>query len=90
MAARDYIKIDRANTTAIHASKLLNYIRVIRNAWELSKEIQGIMDHNNDGTNYSDLEGLFGLPVGSGATVQGLVAAALADVAAKNLTERVG
>lgn len=89
-AARDYIKIDRTAATAIHAAKLLNYIRTVRNAWELSKEIQGIMDHNNDGTNFADLEVSFGLPTGSGATVLALVAGSIADANAKNLTERVG
>jgi hypothetical protein len=90
MAARDYIKIDRTTITAVHANLLTSYISSVRSAYEMGKRIVGISDHNNDGTNYTDVETLFGLPTGTGATVMALVAAAIKDADAKALTERVG
>jgi hypothetical protein len=66
MAARDYIKIDRTNTTATQSGLLLNYIAAVRNAYELGKKIQGIMDHSNDAVVWTDVEALFGLPAGAG------------------------
>jgi hypothetical protein len=90
MAARDYIKIDRTTTTAVHAQLLTSYIASVRSAYEMGKRISGIADHNNDGTNYADVETLFGLPTGTGAAVLALVTAAVKDSDAKALTERIG
>jgi len=48
------------------------------------------MNHNNDGTSFADMEVLFGLSVGTGATVLAAVVGAVRDVDAKALTERIG
>jgi hypothetical protein len=88
--ARDFIKVDKTQSAAIKAQLLINYIEAVRNAYEMGKRVGAIMDHNNDGTNFADLETAFGLPTGTGSVVMGLVNAAIQDNAAKALTERVG
>lgn len=55
------------------------------------------MNHNHDGSVFTDLEALFGLPAGKGQTVFDLVNGAVGSMEgafqvadAKNITERVG
>jgi hypothetical protein len=95
--ARDYIKIDTTQTAAIQAQRLKTYVSVLRAAFDQGTEVKALMDHNNDGTVFTDIEILFGLPTGSGQTVYNMVNGSIgtmqgtfqtADV--KNLTERVG
>lgn len=91
MAAIDFIKIDRNSpTTAIHASLVIQTINAVRTAYDLVKRLEGIMNHNNDGTNFAAMEGLCGIPTGQGATVLAAVSGAIKDVDAKALTERIG
>ena len=95
--AKDFIKIDRVTVTATHAELLLRYIRGLRGAYELGREVLGIMVHNNDGSNFADIETLFGLPAGKGQIVFDLVNGSIGSMEgtfqvsdAKNITERVG
>ena len=95
--ARDFIKVDTRTVTATHASLLVKYVRELREAYETGKHILGIMNHNNDGSNWADIEGLFGLPAGKGQTVYDLMNGSIGSMEgsfqvadAKNLTETVG
>jgi hypothetical protein len=95
--ARDFIKIDRTTVTATHASLLLDYVRQLRTAYDLGVRVKAVMDHNQDGTSFTDIEVLFGLPTGQGQAVYDLVNGSVGAMDgtfqaadAKNLTERVG
>lgn len=95
--ARDFIKIDTSTTTATHASELLQFKNVLRDAYQRGKKIIAVMGHNNDGSNFADIEALFGLPAGKGQAVFNLVNGAVGSMEAtfqtadaKNLTETLG
>lgn len=95
--AKDFIKVDRTTTTATHAQLLLSYVNTLRSAYEIGKRIKDIMGHNNDGTDFAPIEGLFGLPSTKGQTVFDLVNGSVGSMEgtfqvadAKNITERVG
>ncbi len=87
--ARDYIKVDTSITTAVRASDLKEFLRVIRQAYDKGIFLKQTMDHMTDGSNFADIETYFGLPAGSGQTVYNLVNNSI-GAAAKNLTEQVG
>ena len=95
--ARDFIKVNRNDVNATQASLLINYVTSLRNAYELGKRVKDIMTHNNDGTVFTDIEGLFGLPTGRGQTVFDLVNGSVGSMEgtfqvddAKEITERLG
>lgn len=95
--ARDFIKIDRTTAAATHANLLLTYVNMLRTAYEMGTRIREIMSHNNDGSNFTDIEGLFGLPTGKDQIVFDLVNGAVGSMEgtfqvddAKETTERVG
>ena len=95
--ARDFIKVDTTTITATHARKLLEYKERLRAAYDAGKHVLAIMNHNNDGANWSDIEALFGLPAGKGRTVYDLMNGSVGAMEgtfqtadAKNLTETVG
>jgi hypothetical protein len=94
--ARDYIKIDPTNT-GLQASLLRSYVFQLREALETGERVLAIMSHNNDGTVFTDVETLFGLPTGKGQTVFNLVNGSIGSMQgtfqvadAKNITEQVG
>jgi len=95
--ARDFIKIDTTTTTATQAQLLKSYVSTLRQAYELGTRVKSIMIHNNDNSNFSDIEALFGLPVGQGQVVFDLVNGSLGSMEglfqvddAKEITERLG
>lgn len=95
--ARDFIKIDNTTTTATQASKLIAYRNALRDAYQKGKEVLGIMNHNNDGSVWTDIESLFGLPAGKGHTVYDLMNGSIGAMEgtfqnsnAKDLTETLG
>jgi hypothetical protein len=91
--ARDFIRINQTVNTATKASLLSQYILSLRQTMELGDRVKGILEHNTDGTDYTDVESLFGVPAGSGQAVYNLVLGAAAGVRSadgRNLTERVG
>lgn len=95
--ARDYIKIDVNNSAAIHAAKLRNAIGVLRAAQDQLLLVKDIMTHNNDGTTWTDIEVLFGLPTGKGQAVFDLVNGTLGSMTgtfqvadATTITSKVG
>lgn len=95
--ARDFIKIDRTNVAATQAASLLNYANNIRAAYDQGTKILAVMGHNNDGTVFTDIETLYGLPAGKGQTVFNLVNGSIGSMNgtfqvadAKTVTEIVG
>lgn len=95
--ARDFIKIDPTQSAATQAGTLLNYKNTLREAYELGLKCKAIMTHNNDGTVFTDIETLFGLPTGKGQTVFNLVNGSVGSMEgtfqvadAKTLTESLG
>lgn len=95
--ARDFIRVNRTTTLGTHANDLLRLVTSVRNAYEQGIRIRDIMNHNHDGSDFSDIEALFGLPVGKGQTVYDLVNGTIGSMTgqfqvadAKNLTETVG
>jgi hypothetical protein len=92
--ARDYIKLDR---TAVQSGSLLQLVYALRNAYEQCVKVKAVMDHNNDGTSFTDIETLFGVPTGKGQTVYNFVNGSIGTMTGvfqtsdvKNLTETVG
>jgi hypothetical protein len=95
--ARDFIKINVTDGAATHAAALLSYKNALRAAYDQGKRLQSIMGHNHDGTIFTDIETLFGLPVGKGQQVFDLVNGSIGAMEgiltnddAKQLTEQVG
>lgn len=95
--AIDYIKVTRSSPNTPGADLLLQYTAVLRQAYELGTRCLGIMNHNNDGSDWTALEAVFGLPAGKGQTVYNLINGSVGSMAgvfqtadAKNLTETLG
>jgi hypothetical protein len=95
--ARDFIKIDMTTSTATQASQLKSYVTQLRAAYEAGQRVKSVMEHNNDGTVFTDVEILFGLPAGKGQEVFDLVNGSVGSMEgkfmvddAKEITERVG
>jgi hypothetical protein len=93
----DFIEINMGVTTATQASLLKQYITTLRQAYELGTRVKGVMEHNHDGTNFTGIETLFGLPTGKGNIVFDLVNGSIGSMEgtfkvddAKEITERVG
>ena len=95
--ARDFIKIDSTQSAATQARLLQGYVQTLRSAYESGKRCIAIMSHNNDGTVFTDIETLFGLPAGKGQIVFNLVNGSIGSMEgtfqvadAKNITETLG
>lgn len=95
--AIDYIKVDTTPSAATKAQLLIQYVTALRQSYELGVKTLAIMNHNNDGTTWTSLETLFGLPTGKGQTVYNLINGSVGSMTgvfqvsdAKNLTETVG
>lgn len=95
--ARDFIEINVNAANAIHAVKLKNFIGTLRAAQDQGHLILDIMGHANDGTIFTDIETLFGIPTGTGQTVFNLVNGAIGSMAgtfqvadATTITSKVG
>lgn len=64
---------------------------------KIDARVLAIMGHNNDGTVFTDIDTLFGLPAGKGQTVFNLVNGSIGSMQgnfqvadAKTITEQVG
>lgn len=94
---RDFIKVNTMVTTATQAQELLQFKNQLRDAYQRGKKILAVMSHNQDGSDFADIEALFGLPTGKGQTVFDLVNGAVGSMEgafqvadAKNITETLG
>lgn len=96
--ARDFIKVNVSQPdVATQARLLISYVTTLRQAYEYGKRVIAVMGHNNDGTVFTDIETIFGLPTGKGQTVFNLVNGSVGSMEgsfqvpdAKNITETVG
>lgn len=95
--ARDFIKVDKTQSAATQAQALLNYAAALRSAYDQGVKILAVMGHNNDGTTFTDIETLYGLPVGKGQTVFNLINGSVGSMLgtfqvadAKTITESIG
>ncbi len=93
--ARDFIKITQ-NANATQASTLIEYSRQLRRAYDQGKRVLAIMNHNQDGSDFTDIEALFGLEAGKGQTVYDLMNGSIGSMEgtfqvddAKEITERI-
>jgi len=94
--ARDFIKVNTSNAAATQSRSLIDYSRQLRIAYDQGKRILAIMQHNNDGTVFTDIELLFGLEAGKGQEVFDLVNGSVGSMEgifqvddAKEITERI-
>jgi hypothetical protein len=94
--ARDYITLTTTGT-ATQQPLLKSYIFALRQAYNLGVQVAAIMAHNNDGTDFSDLEVLFGAETGSGQDLFDLVNGSTGamngtfqNFDCKTITEKVG
>ncbi len=95
--ARDFIKIDVSNNIQNPAMVLKDYVNTLRRAYELGSRVKAMMDHNNDGAVFTDIETMFGLPSGKGQIVYNLVNGSIGSMEgsfqvadAKTITEQLG
>lgn len=94
--ARDFINVNTTAATATQSRTLIDFSRALRIAYDQGKRILAIMGHNNDGTVFTDIETLYGLPAGQGQVVFNLVNGAIGSMEgtfqvpdAKTITERI-
>lgn len=95
--ARDFIKVNTADAGATASRLLVAYKDALRLAFNLGTQCLGVANHNNDGTVWTDMEALFGLPAGKGQTVYDLLNGSIGSMLgqfqtadAHNLTETLG
>jgi len=96
--ASDFIQIDMSNlAVATQAQLLKQFVATLRNAYEIGGRVRAIMLHTHDGTVFTDLERLFGLPPGEGNAVFDLVNGSIGAMEGtfqnddcKQITEQVG
>ena len=91
--AIDFINVNLASP---QGRALVDYARQLRVAYDQGKRILGIMAHNNDGTNFTAIETLYGLAPGMGTVVFDLVNGSVGSMEglfmvddAKEITERI-
>ena len=95
--ARDFITLNPAAAGATQAFLLKNYINALRQAYNLGVQAAAIMTHSNDGTDFSDIETLFGIEAGAGQTVfdlvngsTGAMVGTFQNADCKTITEKIG
>lgn len=96
--AIDFIKIDTSSpNTAPLAPLLKSYASSMRTTYNIGKQLIGQMTHQNDGTTFTLIETLCGLPTGKGQTVFNLVNGSIGSMEgtfqvtdAKTITEQLG
>ena len=92
--AADFIPV---NMNAAQANMLKTYVNTLRTAYNYGAQVRAMMQHMNDGANFSQIETSFGLPAGTGQTVFDLVngstGAMVGDfqnMDCKTITEKIG
>ena len=66
------------------SDNLLTALQNLRNARDRLDHAKAVMEACIDGTNYAELEALFGVPAGKGETVYNLIAGVVSDLAGFN------
>lgn len=95
--AQDFIPIDTRLAGASQAGELLNLKAAMQAAYSQGLKVRGIMLHCHEGTEFTYLEQLFGVPAGQGQVVFDLVNGAIGSMEGefmvddcKELCERIG
>jgi hypothetical protein len=95
--AIDFIKINVASSEATQANTLKQWIDILRQAYEIGGRIYAKMNNMHDGTDFTMLETMHGIPAGDGQKVFDMVNGTLGSMEgrfmvddAKNITETVG
>lgn len=95
--AIDFVVVDDSASTAKFASDLMRLTRSLRDVIDRLDFVKAVMEHSNNGTVFTQIEVLFGLPVGQGQTVYDLINGASMAIAgtaqnsnALSLINRVG
>ena len=95
--AGDFIKIDPQQNGATRANELIAFINSMRNLRMTGAALKATMNHMHDGTDFSTLEALYGIPTGKGQTVFDYVNGSLGSLEGtfqtsdgQLLSERVG
>lgn len=71
--AIDFVVVDDSTSTAKFASDLMRLTRSLRDVIDRLEFVKAVMEHSNNGTVFTQIETLFGLPVGQGQTVYDLI-----------------
>lgn len=92
--AIDFIPINQQSAQGLI---LKQYVLQLRTAYEFGMRVAGIMQHANDGNDFTKIEELFGAPVGTGRTLFDLVNGSTGamngtfqNFDCKTITEKVG
>jgi hypothetical protein len=95
--AIDFIRVNTSDVNATRASRYLRYTQLLRDALEAGEHELAVMNHNNDGEDWTFIEALYGLPPGKGQILYNLTNGSVGSMKglfqtadAKNLTETVG
>jgi hypothetical protein len=70
--AGTFIKVDAGLSTQKFAADLMQFIQTVRTTMQQGDAIKARMDYMHDGTDFSDLETQFGLPIGTGQIIYDL------------------
>lgn len=92
----DPIRVDTRAPGASQAGELLNLRNAMQAAYAQGNKVRGVMMHAHDGTDFTDLEQLYGLAAGEGQVVFDLVNGAIGSMEgqfqvddAKELCDRI-
>ncbi len=91
--AIDFITIDTSTTTAKFATDLIRFKDVLREVIERADKLRGIMDHLNNGADFTQIEQKFGLAVGQGTTINTFITncrSAVRSASTLEFIDRVG
>lgn len=92
--ATQFIELRTSDADARLVGDLLNAVRLLDQLYALLEKMANKMERMVDGTDYSQIEKLFGLPTGAGQTVKGYVNDLLgvleSNVPAEQLRSRLG
>lgn len=65
----DYIIVTTTDVNAKFANDLVSLVRQVRGVFDQLDKVLDIMTHSNNGVAFTQIEVLFGLPVGQGQAV---------------------
>jgi len=95
--AIDHIPVDTNAAGATQAVELKQWVGLLRQVYEIGGRISGKMFHMFEGTDFTEVEKRYGLPVGEGQTVFDLVNGSVGSMEGrfqvddvKTITEKVG
>ena len=76
-------------TRTPHGDNILTAVAQVREARDKFDHAKAVMETCIDGSDYSKLEQVFGLPAGAGETLYNLVAGVVSDMAGFNISATI-